>query len=178
MLSKNNLPNHLPGEKVEKIVHPSFILFFGKILYAVVLLVMPYILFRAFLFVLPSLAEHELVQPLFMLGGSAYFLFIWLFLFFNFIDYFLDIWIITNKRIIDIRQNGLFSRTVSEQHLDKIQDISSEIKGFIHTAFNYGNLYIQTAGEKERVEFNDVPNPERIRDIISKLSEETRREQV
>ena len=48
-----------------------------------------------------------------------------------------------------------------------MQDITSEVKGFIPTFLNYGNIYIQTAGTQERFIFKDIPNaPEVTQEII------------
>src|SRR3990172_10632327 len=41
-------------------------------------------------------------------------MFIWIFFFMIWIDYYFDVWIITNLRIVNIEQKGLFNRMVSE----------------------------------------------------------------
>lgn len=118
----------------------------------------------------PSIGEKQ-YSPILVLAASAYILFIWLFLFFSFIDYYLDIWIITNERIINVEQKGFFSRTISEQRLFRIQDVTSEVEGFAPTLFKYGNVYVQTAAEKDRFAFEQVPDPNGVRDTIIKLAE-------
>ena len=71
-----------------------------------------------------------------------------LFLFMFWVDYYLDMWVITSERIIDIEQKGLFRREISEFMLDKVQDITVEIPDIMATLLKYGNINIQTAGEK------------------------------
>lgn len=66
---------------------------------------------------------------------------------------------------------GLFHRHASELHLSNIQDITSDTEGFLHTMFNYGHVYIQTAAEEERFTFKDVPEPDQVKDAILKLVE-------
>jgi uncharacterized membrane protein YdbT with pleckstrin-like domain len=107
---------------------------------------------------------------LFVLGASMFFLYAWLFLFQNFLDWFLDLWIVTDHRIINIEQHGLFGRTMSELMLYNIQDVSSEIDGFLHTIANYGKIEIQTAGEKERFIFDNVPHPNHLAKRILELA--------
>jgi len=85
--------------------------------------------------------------------------------------YYLNIQIVTNLRIVDIDQTGLFNRRISELHIDKIEDVTSEEKGPFATIFQYGNVYVQTAGTVERFVFERVPNPERIEKIILDLYE-------
>lgn len=79
--------------------------------------------------------------------------------------------VITNIRIVDVTQTGLFSHVVSELHIDKIEDVTSKTEGVFGTLFNYGDVYVQTAGTVERFEFLDVPNPAGIEKLILDLYE-------
>lgn len=78
----------------------------------------------------------------------------------------LHAFIITNRRVLDIDQKGLLSRTVSECRFDKIQDVSYTKKGLIQTFFNIGNIVIQTAGEVSNIEFDNVHAPEDVHKVI------------
>lgn len=113
-----------------------------------------------------------------VLLGSTFFLYAWLFLFQHFMDYYLDTWIVTNKRIINIEQSGLFHRTMSELRLYRVQDVTSSIHGFWATLFNYGHVEVQTAGEKIRFTFEQVANPNHISKVVLELVEEDRRTQL
>jgi hypothetical protein len=53
-----------------------------------------------------------------------------------------------------------------------VEDTTSEVKGIIHTFLNYGNVFIQTAGERTRFIFKDVPNPEMVKERVVKLTED------
>ncbi len=97
------------------------------------------------------------------------FMIFWIILFVVWIDYYLDIWIVTTQRIINIEQVGLFSRQISELEHSKIQDVTSEVKGLIATFFRFGYVYVQTAGEKARFVFKEVPDPVKVRNIIMQL---------
>jgi len=123
----------------------------------------------------PGLLAGPISYPLIILSASAYYLFIWLFFFFSFIDYYLDVWFITNERIIDIQQKGFFSRTISEQRLYRVQDVTSEVHGAVATIFKYGDVYAQTAGSKQRFFFHEIPHPEEVRNIIIKLVERNKK---
>ena len=83
-------------------------------------------------------------------------------------NYYLDVWIVTNKRIIDIEQYGLFSRDVSEFRLDRIQDVTIEVKGILPTLLHFGNIHVQTAGETHKFIIKNVPKPYRVRDVLIK----------
>lgn len=114
---------------------------------------------------------------LFLLGVSIFFLYAWLFIFQNFADWYLDIWIVTNKRIINIEQRGLFGRVMSELMLYNVQDVTSEVKGFIPSMFDFGTVHIQTAAEARRFEFNNVEHPSFIAKRVLELATEERMKQ-
>lgn len=119
---------------------------------------------------LPGLFEGRFGQVT-RLFSQIYTLFLVLSLFLIYIFYYLNIQVITNIRVVDIDQEGLFSHTVSELHIDKIEDATSQTNGIFGTIFNYGDVYVQTAGTVERFEFRDVPNPAQIEKLILDLYE-------
>jgi len=166
-----NLPGKLPGEKIIKIIRKDGFILFGRLILVVILLALPIMVVLIMLSLYPNLLEGPVSYPMLALAASGYLLFVWLFFFFSFIDYYLDIWLITSERIIDVRQEGFFSRTVSELKLFQVQDVTSELKGALQFVFRYGDVYVQTAAEMQRFAFRQIPNPEGVRDIIIKLVE-------
>jgi hypothetical protein len=165
----------LPGEKIVKILRKDIFVLFSHFVLIIVLLGLPALVGFVALNLYPNLLVGEISYPLIVVAISGYILFIWLFSFFTFIDYYLDMWIITNRRIIDVKQEGFFSRTVAELKISKIQDVASELKGVWQFIFHYGNVYVQTAGEVQRFVFKEIPNPEKVRDIVIKLVEENKK---
>lgn len=101
-----------------------------------------------------------------------YLMFLALGLFIIFILYYLNYDIITNERVVDIDQNSLLHHTMSELHLDQIQDVTAEVHGLLENMFNYGDVYIQTAGETQRFLFNKIPNPSKVTKLILDLYEQ------
>lgn len=134
----------------------------------VAVLLISYLLFAIFI-------GQEVFRPIelqfFRLGVALFGLFLWSFVFVIFIDYYLDVWIVTNERIVNIEQKGLFRREISELRLENVQDLTTEIKGIVPTFFDFGDLYVQTAGKRERFQFKSISHPERVRDVILVLSE-------
>jgi hypothetical protein len=122
MLSRYRLPDQGEGEEIIKIIHPSFFVLIIKISGFLVLNLLPMVFFYVILLVFPGLLTGDLTWPLIILGVSIYYLFMWELFFLSFINYFLDVWIVTNHRIIDMEQNGLFARTVSEEKIEMVQD--------------------------------------------------------
>lgn len=174
MLSKYRLPNQQPDEKIVRIIRRDFFILVKSIVLFLSLNILPLIFFFLLLNQFPTLLVGEVSWPVILLCTSVYYLYMWLFFFFAFINYYLDTWIITTERIIDINQKGLFSRVISEQRLEKVQDVTSETNGLFPTIFAYGDVLIQTAGEQKRFHFREIPNPDAIRDLIIKLTEENK----
>lgn len=101
---------------------------------------------------------------------NTFLLFIWLYVFLIWVDYYFDVWIITNERIVNIEQKGLFNREVSELRFSRIQDVTSVVDGFVPTILNFGDVYVQTAAEEERFVFRQIPDPYTIKDMVMQLS--------
>ncbi|NBD73657.1 PH domain-containing protein [Patescibacteria group bacterium] len=83
-------------------------------------------------------------------------------------DYYLDTLVITDARLIAIEQKGLFSREVSSFRLDRIQDVTIEVEGLIATLLDFGTIHIQTAGEAREFLATYIPQPERVREAVSR----------
>ncbi len=99
----------------------------------------------------------------------------WLQIYGQFVDYYLDMWVVTNTRIINVEQTGLFGKTISETDLYKVQDVTSSIEGFFPTTFNFGFVHIQSAGEVMRFVFEEIPAPHAVRKAIIDLVQHDRK---
>lgn len=71
--------------------------------------------------------------------------------FYYWVGWFYSVFILTNSRVIDIHQKGLFNRKVSEIGLDKIQSVNYETKGIQAAIFKFGDINIQTYGSADWV---------------------------
>ncbi|MDE2311555.1 MAG: PH domain-containing protein [Patescibacteria group bacterium] len=167
---KKLFPSQLQEEKIYLVVRQHWVYFLFKILvwlfFAAAL-----VLFNRFIpQYLPGLFVDQPGQVV-HLFTQVYTLFLALSLFLIFLFYYLNLQIITDLRIVDVTQEGLFSHTISELHIDKIEDVTSQTTGFFGTIFNYGNVYVQTAGTVERFEFVAVPQPNAIEKLILDLYE-------
>lgn len=111
------------------------------------------------------LIKYDL-SALFTLLWVIYLMMIWFFIFYRLTMHSLDTWIVTNERVIDISQVGLFSRKVSELHLTSIEDISVHTKGVLQSYLDFGNVEIQTAANTQRFLFEEIPKPIIVKDKI------------
>lgn len=136
------------GETILLTMRRHWIVFAGPTTVFFIMLLTPPLLFLAARAYFPILAAPN-VKPvadfflaLYLTGLLVYLLVVWL-------DYYLDVWIITSERIIDIEQKTLFHREISEISLDRVQNVTVEVPGFTATVLKFGNMKIQTAGAGE-----------------------------
>ncbi|HAR99884.1 MAG: hypothetical protein US57_C0022G0011 [Candidatus Moranbacteria bacterium GW2011_GWC2_37_73] len=108
-------------------------------------------------------------KPVVAFMENFFVLALWIYSFLIWVDYYFDIWIITTERIINIEQKGMFTRSVSELRFAKIQDITTEVVGFLPTVINYGDVRVQTAGEESEFVFRTVSDPYHVKNIIMEL---------
>lgn len=99
---------------------------------------------------------------------ATWLLLLWMVFFVLFTNYYLDVLIITNKRLIDIEQHGLFTRDLVEVRLDKVQDIKVKVFGVLASLLDFGDLHIQTAGSSREVVVHRIAHPQQVREVISK----------
>lgn len=64
--------------------------------------------------------------------------------FYHWIGWYYTIFIVTNQRLRQMTQDGLFARSVIDLGLTKIQNISYNVEGFNAAVFGFGTVVVQT----------------------------------
>lgn len=169
-----SFPGQRNNETIKLIIRRHVLILISAYFYLFIMAVLPVVFY---IFAIPTLFPAFNIYPydrIFFLLCLIYYGFIWIAAFVIWTDYYLDIWIITDQRIIDIEQTGLFSRVVSELDLKRIQDITSEVKGMAQTMFGFGDVHIQTASEQTKFNLTSIPHPVVTRRAIMDLYETAR----
>lgn len=157
------------GEQVQEVIHRHW---FNILTHFIAIFLLTFALLGSLIFVsllFPELGEKQ--GRFFLFIENTFFIFLWLYSFLIWIDYYFDVWIITDERIVNIEQKGLFVRHVSELKFNRVQDVTTVVNGLIPTVLNYGDVFVQTAAEEERFVFRQVPDPYRVKDRIMQLSQ-------
>lgn len=68
-------------------------------------------------------------------------------------------WILTSDSVTQITQTSLFKRSSSQLSLHSLEDVTAEQNGILANFANYGQIRMETAGEREKYVFNYCPNP-------------------
>ena len=174
-MALSSLIHQKPYEHINLQIRRHYITFVPYLFIFLLLLLMPAGLYFLFANIFPTLLESAVALPLLMLSASVYYLSVTLFIYSYFVTFYLDLVIITNDSMVDIEQSSLFARTIAEVDLYKIQDATSEVKGFLPSLFNYGNIIIQTAGTVPRFAIPNAPNPHQLRQRILDLAAEDKK---
>jgi len=110
----------------------------------------------------PAVYWLIIIYTSWILSVFAIFLYAWM-------NYYLNTTIITAEHLVDIRQNGWFNHKVAEQSLLRVQDVSANMRGIFQTAFKYGKVVVETAGDTPNFEIPSIPKPYRVANVIMKL---------
>ncbi len=82
--------------------------------------------------------------------------------------WYFSVYIVTNERIRQIVQKGLFKKTTVDLGIDKIISISASVPGVIAGIFGYGTILIQTSvGD---LVISQVPKPEKIHNQLQDIA--------
>ncbi|MDD2694143.1 MAG: PH domain-containing protein [Candidatus Gracilibacteria bacterium] len=113
-------------------------------------------------------------------GISLYWIVFLTFILLDWINDELDIFIITDSRVIGIDQISALARSVSECSLDRVQEVNAHTAGIFQTIFGFGEVHIHTASETSNMVIKYAPDPiesaRRINNVIQEYrkSHETR----
>ena len=81
-----------------------------------------------------------------------------LFLYVEWLNHELDMYIVSDNRIIWVEQITFLNRTVSECNLWQVQEVNSKTSGLFANILNYGTLSIQTAWNKTTIKMDFCPD--------------------
>lgn len=159
------------GEEVLAKVHRHWLFIAGRLGLLALFLAAP-------LAVVPLLERLDIIAVAAVSGGALVALWaLWALvgwaIFWQFwTTYYMDIWVVTNRRIIDIDYQRLFDRNIAMLRLDRVQDVTTHVTGVVGTLLKYGSVVVQTAGSDKQFVIDQIADPERLRDVVSRAAGE------
>lgn len=116
------------------------------------------------------------VLPMVMWPGDQRMFFIWLGalviglcgMLYIYMLWYCSYYLVTNQRVRQVRQKGLFRKTVVDLGLDRIQSISYEVPGIRGGLMGYGTLLLQT--QVGDMTISMVKNPEKTYNKLQDLA--------
>lgn len=143
-----------PGEKLLMKLHRHWIVFAFKLGYIAGLIITTIVVLymKAHLIAIFGTA-------IFWGALCLYWLFFLTFILVSWINDELDLFLITDQRIIGIEQVSALTRRVSECWLNRVQEVNAEVAGILQTVLHYGHVHIHTASEHSDMIVSFAPHP-------------------
>lgn len=165
-----------PDEKVLKIIRKHWFIIALELIMSLALVIIPIILTLVTTVAIDNLSFFDFDFSKY-LPLIFYFLNIWTLIaiitgFISWTNFYLDYWVITDRRIIVYDQVSLFNRRVSTFRLERLQDIRYSIEGLIQTFLKFGTVTIETASHTESFRSEGLPVPDQIYSIIQRATDE------
>jgi membrane protein YdbS with pleckstrin-like domain len=137
-----------------------------------VVMLVPILLSVLSLSALGLITVPAIKASLWMFGG-LYVVFVLSFLMMQWLFWYLDAWILTQERLIDIQLVTFFNRRISQVTFVQIQDVRITVQGTLASIFGFGDIKVQTAGKESFFELKSIPNARKWAERLSDLSEST-----
>jgi hypothetical protein len=157
------------GEKIKYVAKRHNAAFMLEVVFLIIAAIFPYFAsLKGLTDWLINLFNPNLGNHFFLLLAlyCLWLLFIWILFFIAWSDYYLDVWIITDGRVIDIEQTGVFRRKINSYRLDKITNVAVIPREYLGKIFNYGDVVVNLNTELKKFVISEVPEPEKIKQII------------
>lgn len=161
------------GEKILLLLRPHIVTLIPPAFITIVLILVPFFLPPVLDALGIGLGNFLNATQIFLITVFWY-LFVFGYAFYNFLFWYFNVYLLTNERIVDFDFRGILHKEISYAKLMQIEDVSPKMIGFFGTFFNYGNVFIQTAGTKPEFEFEKVARPD---DVAQEILEQIRSEE-
>ena len=153
------------GEKALLVLRRHFITNLHWIFISILLFIIP-LIFVPFLSNFSPLDFLQLPVRYVIIFTIFYYLIVFTYVFVNFISWYFNVAIITDKKVIDVDFSNLVYKNVAATKHSLLQDASYSQIGVLRSLFDYGDVMVQTAGSLDNFEFPAVPKPERVVEIV------------
>ena len=167
--SKNTFEGKFPEEKVLLVTRKHWLGLFGPLAIMIVAVGLPFVVYL----MINSFSWYPKISSLYWFLTAVALLILWNLAFYHIMIYSLNTFIVTDKRIIENEQIGLFKHTVDEIEIEDIQDISVKIHGFFPQILGYGDIEVQSSGAVNKFFFNELPRPRKIKNILMDIKLKT-----
>jgi hypothetical protein len=159
--------NQAENEKVILFIRRSFFTNIKWLVMGLFLLIIPLLIFLTQgLWGFTFLTLPPKVSLLFI---AFYYLLLTTYFYVNYITWYFNISLVTDKNVIDVDFSGLVFKNVAATKISLVQDVSYAQIGVVRNFFDFGDVLVQTAGTLENFTFEAAPKPQKIVHIIESM---------
>lgn len=145
------------NEKVANIYRQAEIVLLKPVLVIFLLIYIPWFFFLKYE-IAASYSRLLFFWTIFVALYGVHHYFLWL----------LNVYLVTDRRVIKVKYKNVFNKQVLESPLDRILNISFSVKGFWAALFSFGNVEVQVTGLPEPMELKNVSHPEKVKNFLWK----------
>lgn len=166
-----NFESQFDGEEVILLLRKHLVSQIRWVLIAVVMILAPLVLTNFPLIeFLPGRFQFIVIL--------MWYLLVFAFVLENFLSWYFNAYIVTDERVIDIDFYNLIYKEISDAEIENIEDVTVQVGGVLQTVFNYGWVIIQTAARTPQFEFDYVPQPGKVSEVLKQLQLEEKQEEL
>ena len=157
------------GEKVVLMVHKHWWFIAVRVVGILLILALPLVLWKVLVTAgIVTAYARTMAAPIALLALWA--LIGWVMFWQFWTLYYMDMWIVTDRRLIDIDYKGFFDRDIAMLRLDKVQDLTVHVRGIVGSLLNFGHIVVQTAATDKEFIIDQIARPEELRDAIMRVA--------
>lgn len=153
-----------PQEKILLLLRAHPVTNLSWIVPSILLFFTPFFIPKAFLFL--NLNLTPIPQSFAVVFLIINYLLVLIIVFEGFLYWYFNVYIVTDKNIIDVDFHSILFKNIDVAPLRNIEDTSSRMGGILHSFFHYGDVFIQTAGASRNIDLHSVPRPHHVADFI------------
>ncbi len=166
-----NFENQLDGEEVILLLRKHLITQIRWIIITLIMVLAPLVLINFPLIqFLPGRFQFIVIL--------MWYLLVFAFVLESFLSWYFNVYIVTDERIVDIDFYNLIYKEISDAEIENIEDVTVQVGGVLQTVFNYGWVNIQTAAQIPQLEFEYVPQPVKVSEVLKQLKLEEKQEEL
>jgi len=154
-------------EHILLFIRRDFVTNIPWILSTLILLILPF--FVPALFQEATFSFAIIPTSIIIIITSLYFLIVLGFAFANFVTWFYDIGIVTEKRAVDIDFYNISFVSVATARAQDLKDVRYSQRGFFESLFDYGDVTLVVEASGETLTFEKAPRPAEVVSTLSAL---------
>jgi len=130
------------------------------------------LIFLSLIFVSDFFIVHFLTSFQILYLNVFFMVFIFIYVWIGVVNWYFNIGIVSNQQIIDVDFSAIGNKELTRTKLSHVEDITVKTGGFFPGLFDYGNVFIQTAGTEINTEFMNIAHPSDAQHAIQNILEE------
>ncbi|KKP91059.1 MAG: hypothetical protein UR96_C0034G0001, partial [candidate division WS6 bacterium GW2011_GWC1_36_11] len=151
-------------EQVLLVIRSHWIVYVPQVFLAIVVFALPWILGAVSSEIFKNTAIFLSLLITSMLIGASI-------LVSTLVKWYYNVSMITDERVVDLDFPNIMAHTMSETQLEHIEDVTQKQLGILGSVFDVGTVYVQTAGTSQNIEFQNIPRPRDVQEILVDLLE-------